>query len=327
MQHILEQFEHIQKLIALDKELTDRVSFHKSVGPLLLEMGKDKDFLSAIIQRNFMDEGYLSQEWSGYNIPFFYVYETEHFVLKLHLFPPEKQKRDNIAAHCIHHHNNYMLTTNAFFGSGYESLLFNKKPIVNPQDLSVDMFITKHFHQKDWNPSTVDSWEPHVVFIPQELSATLLIWTPDKKRSTDGFRQNPLLKSVKKPLRWLIHKLGLTQRIGIAEEQTYQFYPNPNGKGFKGIEEGQYFAPTKAEKGDNVNQYSAQMICAFIQRAGLYDTTFFEANKHKIPAYYHPFIEMMTAGENIPDVYHRTEINIPQKTYYKEDIFAVAVKK
>jgi hypothetical protein len=206
------------------------------------------------------------------------------------LFPPEKEKRNNIAAHCIHHHNNYMLTTNAFFGSGYETFLFEKNPKVFEETKELDMKITRHFHQKDVNPSTIDSWEPHMVFIPEELSATILIWTPDIKRKTDNLRRNPILKYFKKPIRWTIYKMGLINKFGIAE------------------------------KGPEVDNYSAQMIFAFIQRAGLFDESFFNENRDNIPTYYHQFIDMIAAGEQIPDVYHRTEINIPQKTYYKEDV-------
>ncbi|MCK9480996.1 MAG: hypothetical protein M0R38_04435 [Bacteroidia bacterium] len=325
MQHLLEKYEYISRLLQLEKENIDRREFHKKVAPLLLEMGANKEFLKDVIKRNFLDEGYLNMEWTGYNIPFFYVYETEHFVLKLHLFPPDKEKRNNIAAHCIHHHNNYIITTNAFFGSGYESFLFEKNPQVDSKTLDVDLKITKHFHQRDWNPSMVDSWEPHVVFIPQELSSTLIIWSPDKRRATDNLRQNPLFKLIKKPLRWFIHKTGMTQTFGIAEEKTYQFYPNPNGKGFKGIEENEYFAPTKSEKGEAVNDYSAQMIFAFIQRAGLFDAEFFAENKNRIPAYYHKFIDMVAVGEPIQDVYHRTVINVPQKTYYREDVLKASL--
>lgn len=320
MQHLLEKYEHIQKLLKLDRDYPDRREFHKMLSPLLLEMTADKEFMKDIVKRNFSDEGYLKQVWSGYNIPFLYVYENENFYLKVHLFPPEKDGRENVAAHCIHHHNNYIITTNAFFGTGYESFLFEKNPITDPKTLDVDLKITKHFHQKDWNPSMVDSWEPHVVFIPKELSATLIIWSPDKKRTTDTLRQNPLLKSVKAPLRWLIHKVGLTNSFGLAAEKTYQFYPNPNGKGFKGIEEGEYFAPTKADKGPKVDEYSAQMIFAFIQRAGLFDEEFFKEHINIIPSYYHKFIDMCASGEQISDVYHRTVINVPQKTYFREDI-------
>lgn len=327
MQQKLESFSHIQALLELERNTPNRRDFHKAVAPLLVKMGSDTEFLKAVIRRNFTDSGYLSQVWSGYNIPFFYVYETEHFNLKIHLFPPIPPhiNRNDVAAHCIHHHNNYMLTTHAFFGSGYESMLFSKNPQVNPSDLSVNMEITRHFHQKDWDPSTVDSWEPHVVFIPEKLSATLLIWTPDKKRLTDKLRHVPALKSVKKHLRWLIHKLGLTANVGIAEEKTYQFYPNPNSNNtFTGIEESVYFAPTKAETGPQVNAYSAQMIMAFIQRSKLFEPDFFEKQLPDLPPYYRPFIEKALRNEPIPDVYHRTQIHIPQKTYYREDIIKAA---
>ncbi|MES2618288.1 MAG: hypothetical protein V4613_10435 [Bacteroidota bacterium] len=320
MQNPLENHPYIQELIQLDKQFEDRMDFHKQCEPLLLKMGQDKDFLKAVIKRNFDDEGFLKQQWTGYNIPFFYVHETEHYNLKIHLFPPDKNGQTNIAAHCIHHHNNYLLTTNAFFGSGYETFLFERNPVVNADTLEANLKIAKHFHQKDWNPSRVNSWEPHVVIIPESFSATILIWTPDKKRSTDNLRQNPLLKSIKQPLRWLIHKLGLTRQFGIAEETTYQFYPNPQGKGYKAIEENDYFAPTKAEKGDAVNAYSAQMIFAFIQRCGLLDKDYFNSIKAQVPSYYQQWIDKVVNNEQIADVYHRTEINIPQKTYYKEDI-------
>jgi hypothetical protein len=215
-----------------------------------------------------------------------------------------------------------MLTTNAFFGSGYETMLFNKSPKVNEKDKSVSLVVKRHFHQKDENPSTVHSWEPHVVFIPQSLSATILIWTPDKKRTTDSLRQNPMLKSAKKPLRWAIHKFGLTETFGIANERTYQFYPKPDLSGFQAIEESIYFAPTKAEKGPEVDSYSAQMIFAFLQRAGLFDEQFFKSvrNGYSIPEYYHPWIDKIFSGEQLEDVFHRTIINIPQKTYFREDI-------
>ena len=323
MKNPLDNHPYILELIALDKQYEDRRSFHKQCEPLLLKMGSDREFLKSVVKRNFDDPGFLSQEWTGYNIPFLYVHETEHYNLKLHIFPPEKEGRKNIAAHCIHHHNNYILTTNAFFGSGYETFLFEKNPKVDNNTLETKLKITKHFHQKNVNPSRVESWEPHVVIIPEKLSSTILIWTPDKKRSTDNLRQNPLLKSFKKPLRWLIHKLGLTKNFGIAEEKTYQFYPTKTG--YKGIEESDYFAPIKAEKGSVVDNYSAQMIFAFIQRCNIFDIEYFKVllNKPSLPNYYKPWIEKLTSNEPIEDVYHRTEINIPQKTYYTEDIISL----
>lgn len=312
----------IQKLLQLDIQYPNRYDFHENVEPLLLEMGKDQEFLQAVIRRNFEDQGYLNQEWSLYNIPFFYVYETDHFILKIHLFPAAEKYKPGMAAHAIHHHNNYILTTNAFFGSGYESVLFDKKVITDPKSLRTEMKINRHFHQKDWNPSRVDSWEPHIVFIPELLSATLLIWTPDKTRSTDALRNVGILKSFKQPLRRMIHFFGLASQFGIANSKTYQYYPAPDGNKFMAIEEDEYFAPTKAAKGKAVDDYSMQMIYSFLQKANLFEVQYFTelVQKNLLPENHKYWVQKALNGEQIAEVYHRTELNIPQKSYHLVDI-------
>ena len=314
--------KYVKRFIQLSDENEDRYEFHKKAAPLLVEMGNDKEFLKQVIRHNFTNDGYLKQTWTLYNIPFFYVFENEHINIKIHIFPREEQRKDGIAAHCIHHHNNYLLTSNAFFGSGYESMLFEKELRFNETDLNAQLKVRKHFQQKDWNPSLIDSWEPHVVFIPEKLSATLVVWTPDKKRATDNLRSNPLLKAIKTPLRWAIHTLGLTKKMGIAAQNTYQFYPKLNEKGFKAIEEGEYFAPTRAAKGDDVDEYCMRMIFNFIQEAGLVDKDLLnEVKRNPItPAYYQKWIDMVLRDETVAEVFHRHEINIPIKGYVRQDI-------
>jgi hypothetical protein len=326
MNEVLKDHPYIKRIVELSDAVDDRHLFHEKVAPILVEMGEDQAFLKEVIKRNFTDEGYLSQTWTLYNIPYFFVFENEHINIKIHLFPRHERKLDGIAAHCIHHHNNYLLTSNAFFGSGYESMLFEKDLNVNESDLSVKMKIRKHFHQKDWNPSLVDSWEPHVVFIPEKLSATLVIWTPDKKRTTDNLRSNPLLKAVKGPLRWAIHSLGLTEKFGIAAKNTYQFYPEKKHQGFKAIEENEYFAPTRAAKGAEVDEYSMRMIFDFLQQANLIDTEFLKQVKESpiTPKYYHKWLDMAIRNEKVPEVFHREEINIPIRAYTRADIMAAA---
>ncbi len=325
MNEILKNNPYIKLLRKLSKEVNDRYKFHEMAAPILVKMGNDKEFLKEVVKRNFLDEGYLSQTWTLYNIPYFFVYENEHINVKIHIFPKHHEtQRDGIAAHCIHHHNNYILTSNAFFGPGYESMLFEKDLMLDENNLTARLKIRKHFHQKEWNPSIIESWEPHVVFIPPQLSATLVLWTPDKKRITDSLRNNALLKAVKGPLREMIQSLGLTSKFGIAAKNTYQFYPNENNNGFKAIEENEYFAPTKAAKGDEVNDYSLRMIFDFLQKTDLIDADFLkEMLQNPItPAYYKVWIEMMLKGKTIPEVYHRNEINIPRGNYLREHILA-----
>lgn len=322
-QDILKNHPYIAELLELEARNPDRRVFHEKVAPLLLKMGADKSFLTQVVQRNLDDAGYVNQEWSAYNIPYFHVYETDDFVLKIHLFPPAESYVPGIAAHAIHHHNNYILTTNAFFGSGYESILFEKEVITDPITLRSRLKVRKHFHQKDWNPSTVDAWEPHIVFLPETLSATLLIWTPEKKRATDSLRNKGLLKKIKTPLRKVIQAFGMEHVFGIAKGSTYQYYTAPDGDGYMAVDELEYFAPSKAEKGDEINEKSMQLLFSFVQKAGLADKNYLKSRLETpgLPGYYKPWIEKILSDETIADLHHRTEINIPQKTYTLEDIF------
>jgi hypothetical protein len=327
-QLILKDHPYILELLDLENATPDRLQFHEVVKPLLLKMGSDKDFLKLVVARNLDDQGYLDQQWSAYNIPFFHVYETDDFVLKIHIFPPAETYVPGIAAHAIHHHNNYILTTNAFFGSGYESILFDTKVITDPKTLRTEMAIKKHFHQKDWNPSMVNAWEPHIVFLPEKLSATLLIWTPEKKRPTDTLRNAPLLKAFKKPLRKAIQIMKMEELFGIAKGKTYQYYTAPDGNGFMAIDEEVYFAPSKALKGSEIDKKSMQLLFSFLQQADLIDKSYLSKRliAPGLPEYYKEWIQKILNDERIPDLYHQTEINIPQKTYSLDDILKAAKK-
>jgi hypothetical protein len=313
---------YITELLELERAHEDRRKFHEAVKPLLVKMGNDKVFLKEVIRRNFDDKGYTGQLWSMYNIPYFLVWETDDLVLKIHLFPRAETYKRGQAAHAIHHHNNYLLTTYAFFGSGYETFLFEKEIPMDKENGRSLLKVRKNFEQKDWNPSMVDAWEPHVVFVPETLSATILVWTPEKKRSTDALRNVGFLKQIKGPLRKVIQKLGLENTFGIAKANTCQYYPAPDGNAFVAIEEETYFAPSKADVGDKVNDYCMQMVFSFLQQAGLAETDYLRTLLHEpsLPAYYKPWIQKVVDGETISEVYQRRTINVPQENYTRQDI-------
>lgn len=318
MQHLLESHPYIQKLLALNEQLKDRKEFHTAVQPLLKVMGEDKDFIAKVVERNLLDEGYLNQKWSLYNIPFFYIYENADFNLKIHLFVPLESKEAEKAASCIHHHNNYMLSSFAMHGSGYESYLFQKEFDFDEKDKTANFKITKHFHQTDWPVSFVDAWEPHLVFNPTKLSATLILWSPDKKRATDNLRQNPILKPLKKPLRKVINALGLGSNVGIASQKTYQFYPE--GGKIKGILEDDYFEPTRKAVGKKVDEYSIQTVFRFLQETQGLDKDFLIENRDTMPDYYQPFIEQYLEGKEIEETFAKAKINIPAGGFTKQEV-------
>lgn len=310
----------VNKIIHLNEEVNDRYEFHKKGSPLLIEMGKDKNFWNEVFKFNLMDKGYLQRKWTMYEIPFFYVYENDDFHIKVHLFAPLKGYEPNVVASAIHHHNNYLLSTYAAFGSGYETMLFEKNIEINNETKETKLKIRKHFTQKEEPLHLVDSWEPHVVVNPTSLSATIVLWSPDKKRVTDSLRSNPLLKALKKPLRMLIHGLKLDKSIGIAAKETYQFYVKDNK--FYGVLEDDFFAPTRAQSGNEVNDYSIQTVFAFMQRMNFDDFEFLKSLKKDatVPLYYHKWIDMLINNEAIPDTYAKEVINIPGERMKVEDI-------
>lgn len=311
---------YIQQVIKLNDSITNRYELHKAISPLLQKMGTDKLFWSEVFKQNLSDRGYLNRKWTMYEIPFLYVYENDDFYIKVHLFCALKSGETNVLASAIHHHNNYLLTTYAAFGSGYETFLFDKNVEMDETTKETKLVITRQFKQKDEPLHLVDSWTPHAVINPETLSATLVFWSPDKKRATDKLRSNSVLKFFKTPLRKLIYFLGIDKKVGIAAQNTYQWYPQKNK--FYGIQEDEFFAPTRAEAGPKVDDYSIQTVFHFIQKMGFNDFDFLKnmLSNSDVPNYYHKWINMFLDGQDIPATYAKDSINVPQGKITKEEV-------
>jgi hypothetical protein len=312
--------ESIHNIFRLNNIIKNRNQFHVLSGPELVKMAADKNFWNEVFKQNLTDKGYLNRKWTMYDIPFLYVYENDDFYIKIHLFVPLKSHEPKVVASAIHHHNNYLITTYAAFGPGYETILFEKDFTINSNTKEVNLKIREHFTQQERPLHTVDAWEPHVVVNPTSLSATLVVWSPDKKRVTDSLRSNPLLKAIKMPLRKLIYAFGIDKKVGIAAKETYQFFPK-EGK-FYAIPEDDYFAPTRAQKGPEVDDYSIQTVFAFMQQMGFNDVDFLESLKSNrdVPSYYHKWIDMLLNNQSIPDTYAKDNINVPGGKITVDDI-------
>jgi hypothetical protein len=116
----------------------------------------------------------------------------------------------------------------------------------------------------------------------------------------------------------------MEKQFGISQAKTVQWYPD--GDAFTAIEEDAYFAPTRSAVGPEIDSYSMQTICRFIQEKGLTDVEFLKELVQRIntPAYYKPWLEKLIAGEMIPETFAKTEINIPMKGYSREDVMRAA---
>lgn len=317
---MMEHNQYVKKIVQLNSENNDRYDFHKKAGEIMKVMSQDKVFWAEVFKGNLTDKGYLKRRWTMYEIPFFYIYENDDFVLKVHLFMPLESRRPDVAASAIHHHNNYLLTTLAAFGPGYETMLFEKNPSVNPATKETSLKISKQFTQQEFILHMVDAWEPHVVINPISLSATIVLWTPDEKRKTDALRSNPVLKFFKIPLLKIIYLLNLDKKLGIAAKETYQFYAHKDK--FYAVLEDEFFAPTRAQDGPEVDDYSIQTVYGFMQKIGFDDKDFFKFLKSSpdLPHYYQKWNDMIINGQIIPETYAKEKINIPDGIMLKEDI-------
>ncbi|WP_317898623.1 hypothetical protein [Aurantibacillus circumpalustris] len=315
---------YVQKVIDLNSSIQDRYEFHKRASEFIVQMGKDKTFWFDLFKQNLSDKGYLQRKWTMYEIPFFYVYENDDFYIKVHLFVPLKTYEPHVVASAIHHHNNYLLTSYAAYGSGYEALIFEKDFNTDPNTKKTDLRVREHFTQAERPMHMVDAWEPHAVVNPISLSATLVLWSPDKKRATDALRSNPLLKMIKVPLRKLIYILGLDKKIGIAAKDTYQYFVKENN--FYGIPEDDFFAPTRAQAGPEVDDYSIQTVFAFMQRMGFDDKEFLKSMlaSKDVPTYYQKWIKMLLNNETIKDTFAKEIINVPGGRMMVNDVLRAA---
>lgn len=310
----------VKDIRLLSEKLDDRLAFHFQSHSMMKKMG-ELEFVSTVFETNLKDEGFLHREWSNYEIPFLYIYENNHFYLKFHIFPPVKSKDTEKAANIIHHHNNYHLSSYALFGPGYHTFHFDKQ-IVDHKDGTATLKVTKDFFHKHGEVNVVESWEPHIVFNMDDMTTTLVLWSPDKKHATDGLRNHPLVKPFKKLLLKVIYALGLDKKVGVAPEGVKQYYVQ-DGKTY-GMLEADYFGMYKEQKNREISMNYVQAICHFVQRMGYKNDAFLTEilSRTDLPESYKKWLPMIRSGEAIPPLYGKEEINIPKKEIRIEDIRA-----
>ena len=120
----------------------------------------------------------------------------------------------------------------------------------------------------------------------------------------------------------MIQLFKLENAFGIAKGKTYQFYPHHAKNVFMGIEEEDYFSVTKAAIGPEIDNYCMQILFGFIQKGNYRDKEYLQkfAERSSTPPYFKYWVNKILNDEQVEEVFHRDEINIPQKNYTIEDI-------
>lgn len=308
---------YIEKIANIFKTIHDRYAAHKAIQPIMAEMVNHREVLYDIMRKNLSDDTFIHKV-RHYPTLSMHIYKDENIDMNAHIFMPLPDGNTDITFQSIHHHGNLLLTTGAAFGIGYESILFKKNFILDTQTQIAQMEIEKIYQFEQGNVEFVDAFQPHVVFFPKDVSVTYVVWSNKTVESTakQSLKQNALLRKFKKPLKKILHTLGLSKKVGLNVVENYDFYPE--GKFIKSLKHRIEF-----EHGDNQNFLTN--FFHVMQKTGFQDTSFLQqlAEKHSQHTVLQSLIQDYIAQKAIPAPFYEAHRNVKYVNLHRKDIMHV----
>jgi hypothetical protein len=209
----------------------DRYQSHKEAAPVLLAMAKNPAVLHEIVSNNLNDDKILGLKKQG-PVLNFDIINKRNYTFSAHCFMPLPDRAVDVSHNWIHHHDHSLLTSvNAFGNIGYNSLLFNKDYSLHASTQKVtNLKIVKDFYHPLYNVEFVDSFVPHVVFLPPTLTITFALWSFDYLPKNEGIRSNPILQALKGPIKGIINFFGASQALQIETETQNRQFAAINGE-------------------------------------------------------------------------------------------------
>ena len=192
----LKNNQNIQNILEIYNKSKSDLIFNKSCQSILKKMSSP-EFIHSVFEANLSDEEFINKEWKIHEIPYLNVYKDEFIDIKIHVFLPSKKEDLKNASHLIHNHKEFNLNSYIFYGKGYHSIEFDNKIIQN-NDGSVEMKITKDFFHSNGNINNVNSWSSHVIFNVPDICASIVLWSREKTNSKSFVEKLLNLNSNKK---------------------------------------------------------------------------------------------------------------------------------
>lgn len=286
---------------------------HEQSRPLLMELARDTTFFHAIVQREILSGNYFSNKKS--TVIDFPVYEDERITLMLHCFMPLPDRSTDWSHQSIHHHGNLLLTTAAVWGKGYSSAIFQSGFTVNEHG-EATMELAKFYQNQLHTVEFVDAGQPHIVFYPEELSITLVVWSKNRFSWTDKLRKIRMSEATKDSVKRLIRRLGLKKMSNLNYVEGFDFTLE-NGRIVQLTE--RITVPTPRSKENYV-----QNVLYILQQTGFTDLAFFGQLKQELPAseyvLFAPWIAAFTNGASIPDQFVPEHRFVPRMTISKKEL-------
>lgn len=308
---------YIQKIADIFKNTQDRYAAHKAIKPIMAEMINNREVLYDIMRKNLSDDTFIHKvrHYPTLSMP---IYKDENIDMNAHIFMPLPDANTDITFQSIHHHGNLLLTTAAAFGVGYESILFKKGFLLDKNTQIARMEIEKIYQFQQGSVEFVDVFQPHVVFFPKDVSITYVVWSNKTVESSakQSLKQNALLRKFKKPIKKVLHALGLSKKIGLNVVENYDFYPE--GKSIKSLKHRIEF-----EHGDNQNFLTN--FFHVMQKTGFQDTAFLLQLSEQYPEHktLQALIQDYIAQKPIPAPFYEAHRHVKYVNLHRKDIMHV----
>ena len=149
--------------------------FHNKALSYLKKIGQI-DFFIEVLNENLKSIDFLAKTWSMYEMPYLVIYKDEKIELRFNLFFPTAEKKSDSASHLIHHHGNSILSTYVVYGSGYQTIEFDSKFILN-YDGTAKLKKIKDKKLTIGQYNCVDILSPHVISNVSNPTITLNLWS------------------------------------------------------------------------------------------------------------------------------------------------------
>lgn len=310
----MKENKYVQEIVSVfNNHNNDRYKCHELLQKILKKAAADSLFLYDVIRHNLNSPEFIEKKrhYSTLALP---VIATPDFNIVINIFPPLPDRTTNISFQSIHHHGNLLLTTAALFGPGYESIVFKKNYTIDKESYLTKMEREKTYQFKQGVVEFIDKFQPHIVFYPESISATLALWSNDQKTGMEAFKKFTLLQKFKKPIKQLLKATGLSKSLQLNEVSFFDFYPE---------KEKLYAMKDRLEYsfiGSNEN--FIQNIFHFIQQTGFNDNLFLSELKEKkfINLFTKQMIDKVLKGEQIKDEFIPQHLNVPKVNLLKDDI-------
>ena len=174
----------IKKILVLNNKYGNSLKFHKKCSTVIKEFS-NPEFITNVFKQYISNKNFLNKKWKSYEIPHLVIYENEDISIVYNIFNPTANEGSEIAAHLIHHHQSFILSSYIMAGPGYHTIEFEKEVKYLNENNSYILKPSKSFLHKKDKVNILQENIPHLIFNVPETTISIALWTEKKEEKFD----------------------------------------------------------------------------------------------------------------------------------------------